>query len=103
MNPAAGPSRVTRRFAFTLRAGSEGSEVVGPVQVGSGPLEVTLSFSGDFVILACVGTRFRCIPMGGRPQTTTFGFPPTIRREPFRLRFTSTQIFRRQLETPGER
>lgn len=62
-------------FAFTLPAGSQGSVVVGPVHAGDGPLEVTLNFSGDFIILACVGTQSACIPMGGSPMTTSFNIP----------------------------
>ena len=67
--------RRTDTFAFTLPAGSLGV-VLGPVRAGNGPLEVALNFSGDFIILACVGTQSRCIPMGGRPQTHTFNIPP---------------------------
>ena len=64
----------TDTFAFTLPAGSLGV-VVGPVLAGNGSLEVALNFSGDFIILACVGTQSSCIPMGGRPQTRTFNIP----------------------------
>ncbi len=71
--PAGGS--VTDTFAFTLPAGSQGSVVVGPVLAGSGPLTVTLNFSGNFIILACVGTQVSCIPMGGTPQTRTFNIP----------------------------
>lgn len=65
----------TDTFAFTLRAGSTGSVVVGPVRAGNGPFVVALDFSGDFIILACVGTQSSCRPMGGRPMITTFNIP----------------------------
>ena len=70
-----GPAGGSQSFAFTLPAGSQGSVVVGPVLAGSGPLTVTLNFSGNFIILACVGTQVSCIPMGGTPQTRTFNIP----------------------------
>ncbi len=76
--------RRTDAFPFTLPAGSVKSVVVGPVFVRSGPLEVKLAFSGDFVILACVGTPSVCTPMGGRPSTSTFNItnqPPTSNKD----------------------
>jgi hypothetical protein len=68
-------ARRTDTFAFTLPAGSP-SVVVGPIRAGNGPLEVALDFSGNFIILACVGMPGGgCRPMGGRPTTTTFTIP----------------------------
>jgi hypothetical protein len=51
------------------------SVVAGSVRAANGPLEVRLDFSGNYVILAYVGTTSSCIPMGGRPQTRTFSIP----------------------------
>ena len=81
--PTPTPFRVTRTFPFRLPAGSQGSRIVGPVQAGYGPLEVTLDFEGDFVILACVGTQSACYPMGGRPRTETFDIPSDFPSPPF--------------------
>jgi hypothetical protein len=72
--PPAGPRR-TDTFAWTLPAGSQTSVLTGSVRAANGPLEVKLDFAGDYIILACVGTANRCIPMGGRPQTRTFSIP----------------------------
>jgi hypothetical protein len=69
------PGRTTQRFPFSLRAGSSDAYQVGPVNAGPGRLDVMLSFPGDFVVLACVGTRSGCRPMGGRPTTATFDIP----------------------------
>jgi hypothetical protein len=76
-SPTPSPARRTDTFAFTLPAGSP-SVVVGPVRAGNGPLEVALNFSGNFIILACVGTPAACKPMGGRPTTTTFNIPSDV-------------------------
>jgi hypothetical protein len=73
-SPAPG-SRRTDTFGFTLPAGSQASVTVGSVRAANGPLEVRLDFSGNYIILACVGTASSCIPMGGRPQTRTFSIP----------------------------
>jgi len=68
--------RRTDTFPFTLsRANPNGSVVAGPVRARAGVLTVTLAFSGDYVILACVGTPSACLPMGGRPQTRSFNVP----------------------------
>jgi hypothetical protein len=73
--PTPTPAPRSDTFAFTLPAGSRAGVTVGPVRAGNGPLEVTLSFSGDFIILACVGSPAACMPMGGRPMTRTFNIP----------------------------
>lgn len=73
-SPAPGPRR-TDTFGFTLPAGSQASVTVGSVRAANGPLEVRLDFSGNYIILACVGTASSCLPMGGRPQTRTFSIP----------------------------
>jgi len=77
--PLCGPET----FLFTLSAGATRSVAAGEVMAGAGLLEVTLDFTGDFVILACVGRPTFCRPMGGRPSTATFNigdnpgdFPP---------------------------
>lgn len=68
--------RRTDTFPFTLsRANPNSSVVVGPVRARPGTFTVTLAFSGDYVILACVGTPSACLPMGGRPQTHSFNVP----------------------------
>ena len=66
-------ARRTDTFPFILT--STAAVVVGPIQAGNGPLQVDLNFSGNFIILACVGTTSACVPMGGRPQTRTFNIP----------------------------
>ena len=65
----------TETFGFTLPAGATNAVPAGQVNAGVGPLQVTLNFTGDFVILACVGPFSYCIPMGGRPQVRTFDIP----------------------------
>jgi hypothetical protein len=65
----------TQVFRFVLPAGSRNSVLAGAVQAAEGPMEVTLAFSGDFIVLACVGPTSFCYPMGGRPMTTTFSIP----------------------------
>ena len=77
-SPMTSPVRRTETFAFTLRGGSQNSVVVGPVRAGNGPVEVVLSFSGNFIILACVGTPSSCMPMGGRPTTSAFNIPTSF-------------------------
>jgi hypothetical protein len=64
-------ARRTDTFAFTL----PGPNVMGPIRAANGLLQVDLNFSGNFIILACVGTTSACLPMGGRPQTRTFRIP----------------------------
>jgi hypothetical protein len=66
-------ARRTDTFPFILT--TTASVVVGPIQAANGPLQVDLNFSGNFIILACVGTTSACVPMGGRPQTRTFNIP----------------------------
>jgi hypothetical protein len=74
--PTTLPARRTDTFPFTLsRAALDRSVVVGPVRVRAGVLTVTLNFSGDYIILACVGTVSACRPMGGRPQTQSYDIP----------------------------
>ena len=73
-NAAVSPARRTEMFSFTLPAGSSGV-VVGPVQAGNGPVEVTLDFAGSFTILGCVGTSSACKVFGGRPSTGVFEIP----------------------------
>jgi len=77
-SPTTSTARRTDTFAFTLRSGSQNGVVVGSVRAANGPVEVTLGFAGNFVILACVGTSSSCIPMGGRPTTTTFNIPSSF-------------------------
>ncbi len=60
--------RRTDTFAFTLRAANS-SVIVGPVHAGNGLLEVAYDFSGDFRVIACVGSPTACKPMGDRPKT----------------------------------
>jgi len=66
-------ARRTDTFPFILT--STAAVVVGPIQAANGPLQVDLNFSGNFIILACVGTTSACVPMGGRPQRHTFSIP----------------------------
>jgi len=66
-------ARRTDTFPFILT--STAAVVVGPIQAANGPLQVDLNFSGNFIILACVGTTSACVPMGGRPQRHTFNIP----------------------------
>jgi hypothetical protein len=66
-------ARRTDTFSFIL-AGTAPA-VAGPVRAANGPLQVDLNFTGNFTILACVGTPAACIPMGGRPTTRTFNIP----------------------------
>ena len=66
-------ARRTDTFPFILT--STAAVVVGPIQAANGLLQVDLNFSGNFIILACVGVPSRCTPMGGRPQTRTFNIP----------------------------
>jgi hypothetical protein len=74
--PVASPPRRTDTFPFTLRAGSSASVLAGPVRAAIGPMDVTESFNGDYVILVCVGTAVSCQPfggrVGGRPTTMTY-------------------------------
>jgi hypothetical protein len=76
-SPTTSPARRTDTFSFSLPAGSP-SVPVGPIRAGNGPLDVALNFSGNFIILACVGTPAACKPMGGRPTTTTFNIPSDL-------------------------
>lgn len=69
------PPRRTDTFSFTLRGGDRNSFVVGPVRAREGPLDVTLNYSGDFIILACVGTASACRPFGGSPMAASFNIP----------------------------
>jgi hypothetical protein len=89
-------TRRTDTFAFTLPAGSQREVVVGPVRAGNGPVEVALTFSGDFIILACVGTQLRCIPMGGRPTTRSFTIPSDFPAGPVQ----ATLYFNRNFPQP---
>jgi hypothetical protein len=73
LNPRS-DGRKTVVFAFRLPAGHVGSIEAGGVSVGTGPVDITLDFSGDYVILACVGQGIACSPTGGRPGTTTINF-----------------------------
>ena len=66
-------ARRTDTFPFIVT--STAAVVVGPIQAANGPLQVDLNFSGNYIILACVGTTSACVPMGGRPQTHTFNIP----------------------------
>lgn len=66
-------ARRTDTFAFILTSSSP--VVLGPIQADNGLLQVDLNFSGNFTILACVGTRTACVVMGGRPATRTFNIP----------------------------
>lgn len=75
---ATSPARRTDTFSFTLPQGSTAAPVMGPVRAGSGPVEVSLNFSGSFIILACVGTASTCTPMGGTPQTRGYLVPDEI-------------------------
>ena len=66
-------ARRTDTFAFILPGPQP--NVMGPIRAANGPVRVDLNFTGNFIILACVGTTTACIPMGGRPQTRTFTIP----------------------------
>ena len=66
-------ARRTDTFAFILPGPSP--NVMGPIRATNGLLQVDLNFTGNFIILACVGTSAACVPMGGRPQTRTFRIP----------------------------
>jgi hypothetical protein len=66
--------RKTVVHAFRLPAGYAG-DIRFDVSVGAGPVDITLDFSGDYVILACVGMGVGCFPMLGRPGTRTINFP----------------------------
>jgi hypothetical protein len=69
-------ARRTDTFPFTLsRANLSGSVLAGSVRARAGDVTVTLDFAGDYIILACVGPTSFCIPMGGRPMTTSFNGP----------------------------
>ena len=78
--PAKSPTRKASTFAFTLRGGSASGEhvVVGPVQAGNGPLEVTLEYSGEFKIFACVGTILPCNEFGNEPTVEVFDLPSDL-------------------------
>lgn len=91
--PASSSARRTDTFAFSLPAGSTAQLSLGPVFVGNGPLEVTLSFAGDFVLAVCVGTHsltIPCIPLcapcqlGGQPITRFFNIPGSFAAGPIR-------------------
>ena len=69
-----GPRR-TDTVSFTLPAGSRSGVLTGPVRVANGVLDVKLDFTGNYIILACVGTSASCQPMGGRPQTRSYSIP----------------------------
>ena len=90
--------RRTDTFGFTLPAGSL-LVVVGPVLAGEGSLDVTLAYSGDFIILACVGTSSACYPMGGLPMTSRFNVPRDFPAGPIQAGSTSTTTTR----CPGKR
>lgn len=74
-------TRRTETFAFTLPARSTAQLQLGPVRAGSGPLEATLSYAGDFVLATWICTPDTAIPcqamcapcqLGGRPITRAF-------------------------------
>lgn len=70
------PARRTDTFPFTLsRANLTASVTIGPIRARNGSLQVTLSYAGDYIILACVGPTQFCIPFGGRPGTATWDIP----------------------------
>ena len=95
-SPTPSPNRRTETFGFTLLAGSQQAVVAGPVRAGNGPVEVALTFSGGFIILACVGTPSSCIPMGGRPTTRSFTIPADFPAGPIQ----ATVYFNRNLPQP---
>jgi hypothetical protein len=66
-------ARRTDTFSFILSGTAP--VVMGPIRATNGPLQVDLNFTGNFTILACVGTTAACIPIGGRPTTRTFTIP----------------------------
>lgn len=73
------PKTRTDTFPFTLDASNLFDEAhLGPVQVATGNLTVTLTYSGPYVILACVGTTEVCGPLGGvSPTTVTIPIGPS--------------------------
>ena len=95
-SPAPSPNRRTDTFGFTLLAGSQQAVVMGPVRAGNGPVDVALTFSGGFIILACVGTQSSCTPMGGRPTTRSFTIPADFPAGPIQ----ATVYFNRNLPQP---
>jgi len=66
-------ARRTDTFPFVLS--STASVIAGPIEAGNGALQVDLNFSGNFIIIACVGTTASCRPIGGRPTTGRFVIP----------------------------
>lgn len=73
-------ARRTDTFAFILSGTApptspNTASVIGPIRAANGPLQVDLNFTGNFTILACVGTTTSCLVMGGRPTTRTFNIP----------------------------
>jgi hypothetical protein len=93
--PLCGPET----FPFRLSAGATGSVAVGEVTAAAGPVEVRLDFTGDFVILACVGPSSYCIPMGGRPLTGTFNIPDDFPPGPIQAKVYFNSNFK---QPPGD-
>ena len=83
-SPASSVARRTDTFAFTLSAGTTAATVAGPVRAGNGQFDVTLNFSGSYLILACIGPSSACTLMVGRPTTRSFNIPADFPAGPIR-------------------
>lgn len=80
-------ARRTDTFPFLLTDATQ--KVVGPIRAANGTLQVDLNFTGNFAILACVGTTTTCVVMGGlagRGTTRTFNIPNNFLAGPIQAR-----------------